>query len=48
MDNDKLKYRKENTIPLLESLWNWIAVTYSQVLPGARIGKIRLLPEMME
>ena len=48
MGNDKLQYRKENAIPFLESLGNWIAVTYAQVLPGAKIGKVRLLPEMRE
>ena len=36
---DKLEYRKENAVPLLEALGNWMRLTYTKVLPGSNIGK---------
>ena len=36
---DKLQYRKENAVPLLEQLGIWIQKAYSEVLPASAIGK---------
>jgi len=36
---DKLQYRKENAVPLLEQLGIWIRKAYSEVLPASVIGK---------
>jgi hypothetical protein len=36
---DKLRYRKENAVPLLEQLGIWIQKTYTEVLPASAIGK---------
>lgn len=37
--NDKLQYRKENAVPLLEQLGIWIRKAYTEVLPASVIGK---------
>jgi len=36
---DKLRYRKENAVPLLEQLGVWIRKTYTEILPASAIGK---------
>lgn len=36
---DKLRYRKENAVPLLKDLGVWIQQEYTRVLPGSAIGK---------
>ena len=36
---DKLQYRKENAVPLLEQLGIWIQKAYTEVLPASVIGK---------
>jgi len=36
---DKLQYRKENAIPILKALGNWITLAYAKVLPSSNIGK---------
>jgi len=36
---DKLQYRKDNAVPLLEQLGVWIQKAYSEVLPASAIGK---------
>lgn len=36
---DKLQYRKENAVPLLEQLGIWIHKAYTEVLPASVIGK---------
>ncbi len=36
---DKLQYRKENAVPLLEQLGIWIQKAYTEVLPASAIGK---------
>lgn len=39
MGMDKLQYRKENAVPILEAMGNWLRITYTKVLPGSNIGK---------
>lgn len=37
--NDKLQYRKDQAIPILEALGLWMKRAYTEVLPGSAIGK---------
>lgn len=37
--NDKLAYRKEQALPILKALGEWMQKAYSEVLPSSAIGK---------